>query len=305
MRLPHLYYFIAAISVGIPADFSSWHDIAGSVDFATTEFLCEALLAMGGLFISLMRVTRRVKACRGRFCWLGLCVGGIFAGAHEAVACSIVGDGVVFFAGGLHGFGGGGDGRADAGVVAGVEAVDRSGDRGDISWASAIEDEGGGEVFAMSGEGEGLAPSPAEACDGDLAVGGGDLFGVVGCGVEVGVDYGWRRGPRRLWCCRRLAGEGVGAAAVGAEAGEEVRRDDDEALAGEFVGHLFGPVAEAEDLVDEDDDGGFGFDLGIDDEGLNGAVAVFERDVLVVARGGVEARFGPVLRMKGSDSGGN
>jgi hypothetical protein len=52
--------------------------------------------------------------------------------------------------------------------------------------------------------------------------------------------------------------------------------------------------------VDEDDDGGFGFDLRIDDEGLDGAVAVFEVDVLVVAGRGVEAGLGPVLRLEGS-----
>jgi hypothetical protein len=53
--------------------------------------------------------------------------------------------------------------------------------------------------------------------------------------------------------------------------------------------------------VDEDDDGGFGFDLRIDDEGLDGAVAVLEIDVLVVAGRGVEAGLGPVLRVEGSD----
>jgi hypothetical protein len=52
--------------------------------------------------------------------------------------------------------------------------------------------------------------------------------------------------------------------------------------------------------VDEDDDGGFGFDLGVDDEGLDGAVAVLEVDVLVVAGRGVEAGLGPVLRVEGS-----
>ena len=162
----------------------------------------------------------------------------------------------------------------------------------------AVEDEGGGEVFAMSGEGEGFAAAPAEAGDGDLAVGGGDFLGVVGCGVEVGVDDGGVETGDGFGGGVH-AGEGVGAAVVGAEAGEQVGSDDDEALSGEFVGHLLGPVAEAEDLVDEDDDGGFGFDLGIDDEGLNGAVAVLEVDVLVVAGRGVEAGFGPVLRLEG------
>jgi len=55
-------------------------------------------------------------------------VGGIFAGTHEAVARTVVCDGFVFLTCGLHGFGGGGQSGSDACVVAGVEAVDRSGD---------------------------------------------------------------------------------------------------------------------------------------------------------------------------------
>ncbi len=86
---------------------------------------------------------------------------------------------------------------------------------------------------------------------------------------------------------------------LGAGAGEEVGGDDDEAGGGEVVGHGFGPVGEAEDLVDEDDDGDFVFDLGIDDEGLDGAVAVLDGDVLAVARRGFEAGFGPVLGVGG------
>ena len=151
----------------------------------------------------------------------------------------------------------------------------------------------------MSGEGEGFATAPAEADDGDFAVGGGDFLAVVGCGVEVGVDDGGVEAGDGFGGGVH-AGECVGAAAVGAEAGEQVGSDDDEALAGEFVGHLLGPVAEAEDFVDEDDDGGFGFDLGIDDEGLDGAVAVLEGDVLVVAGRCVEAGLGPILRLDGS-----
>ena len=150
----------------------------------------------------------------------------------------------------------------------------------------------------MRGEGEGLATSPAEARDGDLAISGGNFLGVVGCGVEVGIDDGCVEAGDGFGGGVH-AGKGVGAAAVGAEAGEEVGSDDDEALSGEFVGHFFGPVAEAEDLVDEDDDGGLGFDFGVDDEGLDGAVAMLEGDVFVVARRGVEAGFGPVLRVKG------
>ena len=51
--------------------------------------------------------------------------------------------------------------------------------------------------------------------------------------------------------------------------------------------------------MDKNDDGSFGFDFGIDDEGLDGAVAVFEWDVLVVPGRGFEAGLGPVLRVQG------
>ena len=47
--------------------------------------------------------------------------------------------------------------------------------------------------------------------------------------------------------------------------------------------------------MDEDDDGGFVADFGIDDEGLECAVAVLEGDVLAVTRRGVELGLGPLL----------
>jgi len=222
---------------------------------------------------------------------------GIFAGAHEAVACAVVGDGIVLFARGFHGISGGGNSGADTGVVASIEAVDRSGDGGDVRRTGAVEDEGGGEVFAMSCKGKRFAAAPTEADDGDFSIAGGDFLAIVCCGVEVCVD------DRCVEAGDRFGGgvhawEGVGAAAIWAEAGEKVGSYDDESLPGEFVGHLLGPVAEAEDFVDEDDDRGFGFDLGVDDEGLDGAVAVLEGDVLVMARRGVKAGFGPVLRLQ-------
>ena len=223
---------------------------------------------------------------------------GSFAGAHEAVASSVVGDGFEFFACGFHGLGSGREGGADAGVVAGVEAVDGGGDGGDVRGSGAVEDEGGGEVFAVRGEGEGFSATPAETDGGDRSVTGGDFFSVVGGGVEVGGDDGGIE-ARDGFGGGVHAGEGVGVAVVWAEAGEEIGRDDDEALAGELVSHLFSPVAEAEDFMDENDDGSFGFDFGIDDEGLNGATAVLEVDVLMVAGRGVEAGFGPVLRVNG------
>ncbi len=50
--------------------------------------------------------------------------------------------------------------------------------------------------------------------------------------------------------------------------------------------------------MDEDDDGGFGLDFRVDDEGLDGAAVVLEGDVLVVAGRGFEAGFGPVLSLQ-------
>jgi hypothetical protein len=55
--------------------------------------------------------------------------------------------------------------------------------------------------------------------------------------------------------------------------------------------------------MDEDDDGGFGFDLGVDDECLDGAITVLEGNIFMVAGRGVEAGFGPVLSV--SVSGGD
>ncbi len=225
-------------------------------------------------------------------------VAGIYAGAHEAVSGSVIGDGFEALACGFHGFDSGGESGADAGVVPGVEAEDGCGDGRDVRRAGAVEDEGCGEVAAVSGEGEGFAAAPAEANGGDLAVAGGDLFGEVGYGVEVrgdGVGVEARDGFRDGVHAR----EGVGATTVGAEAGEEIGRDDDEAGRGQVVGHRFGPVGEAEDLVDEDDDGGLLLDFGVDDEGLDGAVAVFDGDIFAMAGRGFEAGLGPVLCTSG------
>jgi hypothetical protein len=150
----------------------------------------------------------------------------------------------------------------------------------------------------MGREGEGLAASPAKAGGDEGAVGGGDLFSVVSGGVEVGENLvGVEAGDGLRSCVH--AGEGVGVAAVGASAGEQIRRDDDVAGGGEFVGNLLGPVGEAEDLMDEDDDRDLLADLGVDDEGLHRAVAVFDGYVLAVAWRGVEPGLCPFLGVDG------
>jgi hypothetical protein len=53
--------------------------------------------------------------------------------------------------------------------------------------------------------------------------------------------------------------------------------------------------------MNEDDHRGFGFYLWVDHECLDSAVTVLERHVLVVAGRCFETRFGPVLRVDGSD----
>ena len=70
-------------------------------------------------------------------------------------------------------------------------------------------------------------------------------------------------------------------------------------LCSQLVRHFLGPIAEAEDLVNEDNHRSFRFDLGVDHERLDGAVAVLERNILVMAGRGFEASPGPVLRVHG------
>ena len=84
----------------------SWHSMAGATGFlAATVLSWLGMPAIGELFISLMRVTRRVKPCSRAVLLRGDGVPGlgVFAGAHEAVACALVGDGIIFLACGLHG----------------------------------------------------------------------------------------------------------------------------------------------------------------------------------------------------------
>jgi hypothetical protein len=70
------------------------------------------------------------------------------------VACTFISNRLVFFTGCLHGFCGRRERGTDAGVVTSIKAIDRCGNSGDVRWAGAVEDEGGGEVFAVCGEGK-------------------------------------------------------------------------------------------------------------------------------------------------------
>ena len=94
---------------------------------------------------------------------------------------------------------------------------------------------------------------------------------------------------------RILIGEGVRATSAGTVCAEKVGSNDDETLGGELVGHFLHPVAEAEDLVNHDDDGRLLFDFGIDDHGVDVAAIVGEGGVLAMAGRGIETALGPVL----------
>lgn len=224
----------------------------------------------------------------------GVGIGRIFTGAHKTVAGSVVGNGVVLLACGLHRLGRDGNRGIDACVVASVKPIDWRGDRRELGGWRSVEDEGCGKVFAMRRKGEGLATSPAEACSDEGPVRGRNLFSIVGCSIEVGIDLigvesgdGFRGGVH--------AGEGIGVATIGPSAGEQVWGDNDVAGGGKLVGHLLGPVGEAEDLVNKDDDGNLLADLRVDDEGLQRTVSVFECDVFAVTRRGVQLCLGPLL----------
>src|SRR5579875_2906582 len=88
------------------------------------------------------------------------------AGTHEAVTGAVVDDRLIGLAGGLHRLLRLGNGGGDAGIVLGVEAVDRGSDvlhqlrRG----RRTVEDEGCAEISAVRCEQEGLATAPAESC---------------------------------------------------------------------------------------------------------------------------------------------
>src|SRR5215469_4671386 len=222
----------------------------------------------------------------------------VFTGAHESVARAVVGYGIVECAGGFHGIFCRGNRGAYARVVTGIEAIDGRGNGGDIRRSRAVEDECGAKVLAVGGEGEGLCTAPAESGDCNLAIGGREFLAVIRGSVEIGEHFRWIEG-RDGFDAVVLTGDLGGASAVGTVAAEEVWRNDDEALAGEFVAHRLGPVAETEDLVNQDDDGYLALYLGVDDERLDHAVIVLEGDVFAVARRGFETSLGPVLRLRG------
>src|SRR2546429_3711052 len=98
------------------------------------------------------------------------CIRG-FAGTHEAVSGAVVGYGVVGFAGRLHLSNGIWNGRVDACIVPGIEAVDRGFDARHRVFIRrpAVENKRGRQIAAISSEPESLTAAPAIPTNEELA----------------------------------------------------------------------------------------------------------------------------------------
>src|SRR5260370_25538631 len=95
-----------------------------------------------------------------------------FAGSHEAVSRAVVGYRVVGFAGCLQLSDGIRDGRGDACIVPGIEAVDRGFDacHSVLLWRRAVENKSGRQIAAIGCEPERLAAAPTESNNVELAI---------------------------------------------------------------------------------------------------------------------------------------
>src|SRR5712671_6480821 len=116
-------------------------------------------------------------------------VGG-FAGAHEAVARAFVGYWLEGFACGFHILNCFGKRSVDAGIVSGVEAVDRGFDARHclfIGWRP-VENKRSGKSRTIGSEAERLPAAPTISSDKQFAVAGRQLLAVVGGGIEVRGD---------------------------------------------------------------------------------------------------------------------
>lgn len=88
----------------------------------------------------------------GLVAWYG--VGGVLSGTHEAMAGAIVGHGLIRLTGGLHCRNRVWNGGSNSSIIPRVKAIDRRGNCGHICGALPVEDERGGKVSTMGGEGE-------------------------------------------------------------------------------------------------------------------------------------------------------
>src|SRR5260370_904617 len=115
-------------------------------------------------------------------------IGG-FASAHEAVSCAVVGCGVVGFAGRLHLSDGIWDGRGDACIVPGIEAMDRRFDARHRVFLGgrAVENKSGRQIAAIGCEPERLAAAPTESNNVELAIRGRKFEGIVPSAIQIPV----------------------------------------------------------------------------------------------------------------------
>src|SRR6266849_3917151 len=178
-----------------------------------------------------------------------------FAGAHEAVACAVVGHRVVGFARRFHL----GDGirkrGVDARVVACIEAVNGSLDTRHrvLLRRHNVENKGCGQIRPIRGEAERLASTPAEAPNKKFAVRSRELQRVIRCGIQVRSHL---VGIKVADGLHRFAFREVGAAAaVRAHAGEKVGSDCNVAGRGDLICQILHPVRHPKDFVNDQHDG--------------------------------------------------
>ena len=228
-----------------------------------------------------------------------------FPGAHETVAGAFVGDRLESFSGRFHLLASIGKRRANAGVVARVETVHGRGDarHGLLGGRRPVEDERGGKIGAMRCKAEALAPAPAEACYEQLAVGGGNLAGIIGHGVEVRGDlvrikmaHGLNRRTAHASLPR---GEGAAPAAVRSHARKQVGRHRDVTGFRHLVSQILHPIRHPENLMNDEHHGGLVLCLGVDDEGFHRAPLVLYGDPLTMSRRFLHPRARPVLGQNG------
>src|SRR5262249_26470427 len=146
-----------------------------------------------------------------------------------------------------------------------------------------VENEGGFEIGAISGESPCLAASPAETTDGELAVAGWQLDDIIGRSVDiagdlVGLELSQSAGSIVI------ALEIFGAAAIGTKARKHVGRDGDIARFGKLIGHAADPIRQSFVLVNYYDGRRFVFHLRVDEEALHFAVAVFDLGPFMMPR---------------------
>ena len=155
----------------------------------------------------------------------------------------------------------------------------------------------------MRRKAEALAPAPAETCYEQLAVGGGNLLGIIRDGVEVRGDLvriKMAHGLNRRTTHASLSlGEGAAPATVRPHAGKKVGGDRDVTGFRHLVSQILHPIRHPENLMNDEHHGCLVLRLGVDDEGLHRAPIVLYGDPLTMSRGLFHPRARPVLGQNG------